>query len=118
MTRRRRMARASAVAGAAFVLLATCCWWDSRWLDYWPGFDAFREAEVWAGERGYRLEGCFVTYEQEPDAVGGCVARVESTDVSAPTRERKVTVTLRRAWRLSGWEVESMTVEDVEPPRD
>ena len=94
-------------------LLTCCCWWHSRLLDYWPVQDASAEARSHAANRGYRMEGFFGDFTREPDAVGGCAVRIEFHDFSHDPPRRKVTVYLRRAWRLSGWEVTETSVEDI-----
>lgn len=59
------------------------------------------------------MEGYYGDFTRQPDDVGGCAVRIEFYDLSDDPPKRKVTVHLKRAWRLSGWEVTEMTTEDI-----
>ncbi len=82
-------------------------------LDFWPVKDASEEAGRYAAKSGYRMGGFYGDFTRQPDEVGGCEVRIEFYDLSDDPPKRKVTVYLRRAWRLSGWEVTDMTAEEI-----
>jgi hypothetical protein len=114
MTSRETLARLSVLAVLAFALLTVCCWWDTRWLDFNPIDDAEPTAKRHAAANGYRMEGYRGDFSQEPDADGGCEVRIVFYDCTDDPPKRKVTVKLRRTWRLAGWNITGMTVEAAE----
>jgi hypothetical protein len=112
MIRRVAVFRWAPVALAALTLLASLFWWESRWFDYWPVDDAAHEARWQTQARGYRMGGYLGDFLQQPDGIGGCAVRIEFYDLSDAPPKRKVTVKLRRAWRLGGWSVTEMKAEE------
>ena len=115
MSGRKQSIRRSVLVGAIVVVLAGGAWGLVLLSDLWPIQDAAEAARAHAAAQGYRMEGYLGQLTRQPDVIGSCEAKVEFRDTSDSPPKRRVTVRLRRAWRLSGWEVTETTVEDLPP---
>lgn len=95
-----------------FALAAILCavaWVLSGELDYWPVHAAYEEAKRHAAAHGLHMEGFLGDIVQESDGIGSCEVAIAFDDV-ASTQSAKLK--RHRSWRLGGWYVTEMAIED------
>ncbi|MFO0851111.1 MAG: hypothetical protein U0871_21525 [Gemmataceae bacterium] len=78
-----------------------------------PILDAVDTAREHAASHGYRMTGWSGEPVGDCDRFGGCQETIVFVDDSTDPPVREVTMRLRRAWMLGGWEVVEMTVAPV-----